>query len=187
MWTLDGHLDMSTRKSNVLWFFWPKMEVTVQLSRSEELKTHATIFEAEMRVGMKKNECGWGLSASVFYFHCQIFLIYAFSDHSISCLTSNLESAYSVCPEKVFNIKIEKKINMGVITNYFLSFIKSIKLRKFFIIKASFLKILMILKKKIFAYISSFQAVQTFFSSAPYFSTSLIIQGVVCNTRCVIG
>jgi hypothetical protein len=34
------------------------MEVTVYLSRSEELKTDATIFEAEMRVGMKKNECG---------------------------------------------------------------------------------------------------------------------------------
>ena len=38
------------------------MEVIVQLSRSEELKTHATIFEVEMRVGVKKNEYGWGLT-----------------------------------------------------------------------------------------------------------------------------
>ena len=59
-----GYLDMPTWKSSVWWFFWQKMEVLVQLSRSESLKSRATIFEVILRVGVQKKVCAWGLNAN---------------------------------------------------------------------------------------------------------------------------
>ena len=79
------------------------MEVIVQLSRSGELKTHTTIFEVEIRVGVKKNECGWGLTCYVLQLSDKpIFTIFsqkvqlAFMKFHVitSCFTSFAASFY---------------------------------------------------------------------------------------------